>query len=154
MKRLHLHITVPEIEKAVSFYNILFNQKADVEKTDYAKWLLDDPAINFAISTRGRSTGLNHLGFQVDDDASLAEITERLKQAEFSGYAESEANCCYAKSNKYWTRDPADIPWENFHTLGEIPVFGEDTQPAEDAVAESACCPDSGADSRSGGCCS
>ncbi len=135
MKRLHLHITVPDIEKAVNFYNILFNQEADVEKADYAKWLLDDPAINFAISNRSKNTGLNHLGFQVDDDDALAEISDRLKQAEFSGTVETEANCCYAKSNKYWTRDPADIPWENFHTLGAIPVFGEDTQ-AEPGAGE------------------
>lgn len=129
MKRLHLHVTVPDIEKAVSFYNTLFDQDAIVEKPDYAKWLLDDPAINFAISTRGKTTGLNHLGFQVDDDEDLANITQRLKQAEYAGVAESEANCCYAKSNKYWTRDPADIPWENFHTLGDIEVYGEDSKP-------------------------
>jgi catechol 2,3-dioxygenase-like lactoylglutathione lyase family enzyme len=149
MKRLHLHITVPEIEKAVSFYNILFNQSPAVEKADYAKWLLDDPAINFAISTRGKTTGLNHLGFQVDDDESLAEITDRLKRAEFSGYAESEANCCYAKSNKYWTRDPANIPWENFHTLGQIPVFGDDTQPSAETIPSA----DSSGEKSDGRCC-
>jgi catechol 2,3-dioxygenase-like lactoylglutathione lyase family enzyme len=125
MKRLHVHVTVADIDKAVSFYNTLFDQVAAVVKDDYAKWMLDDPAVNFAISNRRTEVGLNHLGFQVDDDEELARIETRLKQAELDGLKESNTSCCYAKSNKYWTQDPAKIHWENFHTLDSIPVFGD-----------------------------
>lgn len=125
MKRLHVHVTVEDIEKGVNFYNTLFAQDASVVKEDYAKWMLDDPAVNFAISTSCKEVGLNHLGFQVDSDAELSEIEQRLKEAELSGLKEENRDCCYANSNKYWTMDPAKIPWENFHSLNSIPTFGE-----------------------------
>lgn len=144
MKRLHLHVSVEDIDKSIKFYSTLFGQEASVVKDDYAKWLLDDPAVNFAISNRGSNIGLNHLGFQVDDDEQLQAITDRLNDAEIAGMAEAGANCCYAKSDKYWTKDPANIPWENFRTLGDIPLFGEDhgPEPVEDGMKASgaACC--------------
>lgn len=128
MKRLHVHITVEDLAKSVRFYSTLFAKPADVVKEDYAKWMLDDPAVNFAVSDRCGKVGLNHLGFQVDSDQELAEIETRFKQAEYTGLKEANRNCCYAKSNKYWTMDPANIPWENFHTLDSIPTFGESAE--------------------------
>lgn len=125
MKRLHVHVTVEEIEKGISFYNSLFAQDASVVKDDYAKWMLDEPAVNFAISTKCGKVGLNHLGFQVDSDEELNEIEDRLKNAELSGIKEENTSCCYAKSNKYWTRDPANIPWENFHSLDPVETDGD-----------------------------
>lgn len=125
MKRLHVHVTVDDLEKGINFYETLFAQDASVVKDDYAKWMLDDPAVNFAISTSCGKVGLNHLGFQVDSDEELHEIESRLKEAELSGTKEENKNCCYAKANKYWTMDPAKIPWENFHTLDTIPTFGD-----------------------------
>ncbi len=127
MKRLHLHVAVENLEQAIDFYDTLFAHSADVVKDDYAKWMLDDPAINFAISKRCGKPGLNHLGFQVDSDEELEVIRARLQQAEIKGMEEKEQSCCYARANKYWTIDPANIPWENFHTLEAIPTFGEST---------------------------
>ena len=125
MKRLHVHVSVDDLDRGINFYNTLFNQDADVVKHDYAKWMLDEPAVNFAISEKCGKLGLSHLGFQVDDDDELEAIEKRLKQAELSGLKEENRNCCYAKSNKYWTTDPANIPWENFHTLESIATFGD-----------------------------
>ncbi|HIF74071.1 MAG TPA: glyoxalase/bleomycin resistance/dioxygenase family protein [Porticoccaceae bacterium] len=125
MKRLHVHVTVDDIEKGISFYSTLFAQEASVVKNDYAKWMLEDPAVNFAISEKHGKVGLNHLGFQVDSDAELKEIEDRLREAELTGHKEDNKNCCYAKANKYWTMDPAKIPWENFRTLDSIPTFGD-----------------------------
>jgi len=127
MKRLHVHVSVKDIDTSVGFYSVLFDQEPEVLKKDYAKWLLDDPALNFAISNRGKSVGLNHLGLQVEKDCDLQAIEDRLNAAELKGLKQENANCCYARSNKYWTTDPANIPWENFKTLDSIPVFGEDT---------------------------
>ena len=128
MKRLHIHVSVDDLDKSIGFYSTLFARQADVVKGDYAKWMLDDPAVNFAISKRCGKVGLNHLGFQVDSDEELAEIQERLDQAEIKGLQEADRKCCYARSNKYWTLDPANIPWENFHTLDSIPTFGESNE--------------------------
>ena len=125
MKRLHVHVSVKDLDKGIGFYSTLFGHKADVIKDDYAKWMLDDPAVNFAISERCGKVGLNHLGFQVDSDTELAEIEDRLKEAEIEGHKEENRSCCYAKANKFWTKDPADIPWENFHTLEAIQTFGD-----------------------------
>lgn len=126
MKRLHVHVSVKELDKSIAFYNALFDAEPTVEKTDYAKWMLDDPAVNFAISTSSEKVGLNHFGFQVDSNEALEAIHQQLDAAAVAGHAENEAECCYAKSNKYWTMDPAGIPWENFHTLEQIETFGED----------------------------
>ena len=141
MKRLHVHVSVADIDQGINFYNTLFNQEASVVKDDYAKWMLDDPAINFAISSRSTRVGLNHLGFQVDSDEELAEIEDRLNRAQLRGVGEHNTNCCYARSNKYWTMDPASIPWENFHTMDSIPTFGEsDDSEKLTAALRKGCC--------------
>jgi len=139
MKRLHLHVAVNELDKAIQFYNTLFATEAAIVKEDYAKWMLEEPAINFAISSRGHPSGLNHLGFQVDDSEQLAEISTRMESAGFKGRPEEDAKCCYAHSNKYWTMDPANIPWESFHTMGEIQTY-YNTEPAPANTSDERCC--------------
>lgn len=125
MSRLHVHIAVDDIEKSIRFYNALFNHAPTVHEADYAKWELADPAVNFAISTHGTRTGLDHVGLQADSDEELQAIQARLEQAGITGQAQPDAACCYAKSDKYWTTDPQGIAWETFHTLETIPTFGE-----------------------------
>lgn len=138
MKRLHVHIAVDDLQKSVGFYSALFAQQPTVEKPDYAKWALEDPRVNFAISMRGRKAGLDHLGIQVEDEAELAEMQSRLTRAELPIASQEGTACCYAKSDKHWTLDPQGIAWESFHSLSSVPVFGQDhaTQNAE----ASACC--------------
>jgi hypothetical protein len=136
MKRFHVNVTVKDISEAVRFYSALFDAAPVVLKTDYAKWMLDDPRINFAISTRGERAGVNHLGMQVDSAAELAAMRAQLVQAGNAMIEQSEAACCYANSDKYWITDPAGTPWETFHTLGTIPIYGADT----DAVSETDAC--------------
>ena len=143
MKRFHVHVTVADLEKSTRFYAAMFGAPPSVEKHDYAKWMLDDPRINFAISTRSGTTGLNHLGFQAETDDELQDIHTRLQQADTSIVAEAGADCCYAKSDKYWVQDPSGIAWESFRTLDSIPVYGEDT-PAAPKEAASACAVGSG----------
>jgi len=128
MKRLHIHISVPELQQAIDFYRALFDQAPDVTKPDYAKWMLDDPAVNFAISVGHGKKGVNHLGFQFDSDEAVDDIQQRLRAAHIKGMDETDVNCCYANSNKYWTVDTAGIAWEQFHTLSEIPTFGDRPQ--------------------------
>ena len=139
MKRLHVHVAVNDLAQSLRFYSALFAAEPTVKKDDYAKWQLDDPRVNFAISTRGKTPGLDHLGIQAEDDAELEEIGSRLKQAEVPAMTQKNASCCYAKSDKYWTLDPQGIAWESFHTLDTIPVFGADTasMPQE---RKAACC--------------
>ena len=139
MKRFHVHVAVHDLEQSIRFYSALFGAAPAVTKPDYAKWMLDDPRINFAISNRSAKTGVNHLGLQADDGAELEEIGTRLAEADVATTAEKGANCCYAKSNKYWTVDPQGVPWESFHTLDTIPVFGGEAQ-ATSQKATSACC--------------
>ncbi len=154
MKRLHVHIAVDDLAANVDFYSALFGTEPSVLKGDYAKWRIEDPRVNFAISTRGRTPGLDHLGIQVDEEAELNEVRGRLESAGVRGLAQEGTTCCYAESDKYWTVDPQGIAWESFHTLAEAPVFGESP---ERAANEGACCtPDlSGAQSEgaSGQCC-
>ena len=139
MKRLHVHVAVHDLEQSIRFYSALFAAQPAVKKDDYAKWMLDDPRVNFAISKRGAKAGLDHLGIQAEDDAELEEIGSRLAQADVSLLPQKGASCCYAKSDKYWTIDPQGIAWESFHTLESVPVYGAD---ARVVVAESkaACC--------------
>jgi catechol 2,3-dioxygenase-like lactoylglutathione lyase family enzyme len=140
MKRFHVHVAVPNLAQSVRFYSTLFGSEPTVTKEDYAKWMLEDPRVNFAISQRGASVGINHLGFQVDSDAELEALHTQLESADRAVLAEQGANCCYAKSNKYWVTDPAGIAWESFHSLGSVPMFGaEEAEPA-DAKAQGACC--------------
>lgn len=137
MKRFHVHLAVSNLEASIRFYNALFAAEPDVIKEDYAKWMLEDPSVNFAISQRSASHGLDHLGFQVDSDAELAQINDRLEAAELPSIEESGTACCYSRSNKYWSVDPQGIAWEGFHSLSEIPTFNEAEKPGE---GESACC--------------
>lgn len=137
MKRFHVHVSVTDLSQSVGFYSKLFGAEPSVTKTDYAKWMLDDPRINFAISTREGKAGLNHLGFQVDSDEELTQLREQAQKADIAAVEELGAACCYAKSDKHWIEDPQGIAWETFHTLGDIPVFGA---PAVKAEQSSACC--------------
>ena len=148
MKRLHLHVSVEDVTAAARFYSTLFAAEPTVLKDDYAKWMLDDPRVNFAISSRGDKPGLDHLGIQVDDASELSELKARAQSADMTLLDEGATTCCYAKSEKHWVTDPQGIAWEHFHTLGNIPVFNETTKvPVGDAscapsavAAEPACC--------------
>lgn len=123
MKRFHIHVGVKDLEKSVLFYSTLFGQKPAKIKDDYAKWMLEDPRINFAISTQVGENGVDHLGIQVDQDSELTEITERLKNADLGVYDEGESTCCYAESKKAWVKDPAGIAWEAYRTMADVEVF-------------------------------
>ena len=136
MKRLHVHTKVSDLDESVSFYTTLFNAPPDVIKSDYAKWMLDDPRVNFAITPQAADTGIHHLGIQVDDDAELAEITDRLERAARPLARQQDAACCYASANKTWVNDPQGIAWETFHTTGENTVYGNDHAPREAGRAE------------------
>jgi catechol 2,3-dioxygenase-like lactoylglutathione lyase family enzyme len=141
MKRMHVHVSVEDISKAVGFYSALFAAKPAVVKDDYAKWMLDDPRVNFAISTRGREPGLDHLGIQVENDGELQEVYARLRQAGGAILEEGPTTCCYAKSEKSWIDDPAGISWETFHTTGEATDYGTSVQRGAQIAHAKACCP-------------
>lgn len=142
MKRLHVHVAVRSIEESVGFYSQLFAQPPTVLKDDYAKWMLDDPRVNFAISQRGREPGLDHLGIQVENADELAEVTARLKAADIKVMDQGEATCCYAKSEKAWIVDPQQIAWETFLTKGESTVYGNDNEVSGVPMAKpkTSCC--------------
>ena len=131
MKRMHVHVSVEDITKAVGFYSALFAAKPAVVKGDYAKWMLDDPRVNFAISQRNKVTGVEHLGIQVEDGAELTQVYERLKRAQGPVFEEGATTCCYAKSEKSWIEDPQGVQWETFLTTGESPVYGTDSAIAQ-----------------------
>jgi catechol 2,3-dioxygenase-like lactoylglutathione lyase family enzyme len=134
-----VHVAVHDLSRSVRFYSALFGAEPTVKKDDYAKWQLEDPRVNFAISTRAKKAGLDHLGIQAEDDGELQELAARLAQADVSTLPQKGASCCYAKSDKYWTLDPQGIAWESFHTLDSIPVFGADTR-SETKDKSGACC--------------
>jgi len=136
MKRFHVHVAVPDLQKSIQFYSTLFGAQPSVVKDDYAKWMLEDPRVNFAISKRGSTAGVNHLGFQVEDDSELQEIHARLQQADAEVGEEKNVSCCYARSDKYWVTDPAGIAWESFHSLGTVPFYNGEASETE----ASACC--------------
>jgi hypothetical protein len=125
MKRLHVHVSVDDIEKSVAFYSVLFATEPTVIENDYAKWMLDDPRVNFAISKRGDVSGVQHLGIQVESAEELAEVYDRLKRAERPVVEEKATTCCYAHSDKQWIADPQGIAWETFLTHGSATVYGE-----------------------------
>ena len=134
MKRFHVHVAVPDLQQAIRFYSTMFGAEPSVVKEDYAKWMLEDPRVNFAISQRGEASGVNHLGFQVDNASELTEIHSRLQAADSGVVEEKNASCCYARSDKYWVTDPAGVPWESFHSLGTVPFFhGEAKEPQKNA---------------------
>ena len=136
MKRFHVHVAVHDLEQSIRFYSALFGTTPAVKKDDYAKWMLEDPRINFAISTRANKAGVDHLGLQAENAGELEEIGSRLTQADVSLLPQKGASCCYAKSDKYWTLDPQGIAWESFHTLHSVPLYGQDTR----SQAKAACC--------------
>jgi len=127
MKRLHVHVSVKDLSASIRFYRTLFGAEPVVTQSDYAKWMLDDPRVNFAISMNRQPVGVNHLGFQVESDEELRGMRAQLEAADARMVEENEQLCCYAKSDKYWVIDPTGIAWETFHTLDRIPVYGEDT---------------------------
>jgi hypothetical protein len=139
VKRLHVHVAVHDIPQSVRFYSALFAAQPSVLKDDYAKWMLDDPRVNFAISARGAKTGLDHLGIQAENGEELEDLGTRLAQADVSTTPQKGASCCYAKSDKYWTLDPQGVAWESFHSLDSVPVYGQEVRP-QGNEAKAACC--------------
>jgi catechol 2,3-dioxygenase-like lactoylglutathione lyase family enzyme len=135
MKRFHVHAHVADLGASIAFYSKLFGAEPTRVEADYAKWMLDDPRINFAISARGAVPGVDHLGFQVDDAAELAELKARAQAADMALLDEGQTTCCYARSDKHWVTDPQGIAWEHFHSLENIPVFRE-----APAAPGAACC--------------
>lgn len=142
MKRMHLHVSVDDLAKSIRFYNSLFGAIPTVSKPDYAKWMLDNPRVNFAISQRGAKAGLDHIGIQVETDDELLEIKTRLEQAELSLLTEEATTCCYAKSDKHWVQDPSGLAWETYRTLDSAPTFSASTQTELNTHIKSsaACC--------------
>lgn len=138
MKRFHVHVHVADLGQSIGFYSKLFAAEPTRRESDYAKWMLDDPPVNFAISTRGSGTGVDHLGIQTDDPAELAGMKARAEAADMVLLDEGQTTCCYARSEKHWVTDPQGVAWEHFHTLADIPVFSEAKAP--DADGGSACC--------------
>jgi hypothetical protein len=134
MKRLHVHVAVADLGRSIGFYSTLFAAEPDVVKPDYAKWMLDDPHVNFAISARGQAAGLDHLGVQVESDGELRELAHRLKSAGETTRDEEAVTCCYAQGHKSWVADPSGLRWETFFTFGNATSYGEDA--AEIAVPE------------------
>lgn len=138
MKRLHLHVSVPDLEPAIAFYSTLFDAAPTVTKSDYAKWMLEDPRVNFAISARARANGVDHVGIQVDSREALGALAGRLKAAGETTFDQEATTCCYASSDKSWVTDTAGVRWETFFTHGEATSYGEDELLPEPAA--SACC--------------
>jgi catechol 2,3-dioxygenase-like lactoylglutathione lyase family enzyme len=139
MKRFHVHVSFKDLAESVRFYSNVFGAEPSVFKDDYAKWMIDDPRVNFAISTRDHAVGVNHLGFQTESDSELRAMRARLEGADAGLVEQTGQACCYAKSDKYWITDPQGIAWETFHTLESIPVFGD--KPAGQTAAVASCVP-------------
>jgi catechol-2,3-dioxygenase len=140
MKRLHVHVAVEDLTQSVSFYSTLFAAQPSVLKEDYAKWMLDDPRVNFAISRRGRAVGLSHLGIQVETEGELAEVYDRLKHAERPVLETGATTCCYAKSEKRWIADPQGLAWETFLTHGDSTVYGTESLAERAMMTTVGCC--------------
>ncbi len=159
MKRLHVHVSVDDLAGSIRFYNALFGAEPTVAKPDYAKWMLDDPRVNFAISARGGKAGVDHLGIQVETPEELREVYGRLQQAERPVLEENATTCCYAESEKAWTSDPQGLLWESFLTTGESTIFGDDKRLAGFRTSggkgeSSACCGAAPAPAVEAACCS
>lgn len=166
MKRFHVHVAVDDLSRSIAFYSAMFGEKPSLVKPDYAKWMLEDPRVNFAISHRGQKAGVNHLGIQAEDDAELEAVHANLRRADTAVLAEKNAHCCYARSDKYWVTDPQGIAWESFHSLGSVPVYGSDHAPpleqasrcGRNEAGAASCCAPSEANpalemNTAGGCC-
>lgn len=150
MKRMHLHVSVPDLGASIHFYETLFGAAPAVVKDDYAKWMLDDPKVNFAISERTRATGVDHIGIQVDSAEELGELAGRLKAAGADTFDQEATTCCYARSDKSWVQDPAGVRWETFFTFDEATSYGEDEVLPEPAAA---CCGPAEAPAPKQACC-
>ena len=158
MKRLHVHIAVDDLQRSIEFYSTLFDAPPTVCKDDYAKWMLEDPRVNLAISARGAQPGVEHLGIQAENGEELAEVYDRLTRADAPVLEEGETVCCYAQSEKSWINDPAGVPWEVFHTTGDSAVYGGGPELTDGRLASTptgmaiagACCAPKPASS---GCC-
>lgn len=158
MKRFHVHVGVKDLEQSMRFYSAMFGAEPTVVKPHYAKWMLDDPRVNFAISQRDQALGINHLGVQAETDEEFENIHAKLQEADSAIVQEKGVHCCYATSDKYWVTDPQGIAWESFRSLGTVPFYG-----AEDRVQKSTCgsgeptgCCSSNAEARTAthaGCC-
>ena len=148
MKRFHVHVHVEDLGRNIAFYSAMFNQQPARSEVDYAKWMLTDPPVNFAISTRGNATGVDHLGIQVDSKEELTALRGNAAQADMAVMDEGEVSCCYARSEKYWVTDPQGLAWEQFHTLDSIPVFNQ-----KPAAASAACCTATGPAAAAKACC-
>ncbi len=136
MKRFHVHVSVTDLDASIGFYSKLFNQAPAKRRSDYAKWMLEDPAVNFAISSRGRPAGVNHFGFQAESAEELATLKQRADAASGGEVLnQGETSCCYARSEKHWTIDPQGLAWEHFHTMADAATFGQET-----ATQDAACC--------------
>jgi hypothetical protein len=135
-----VHIAVDDLERSIAFYSTLFAAQPSVRKADYAKWMLEDPRVNLAISSRNRAAGIEHLGIQVESDAELRALAGRLKSAGEKTRDEEAASCCYAQSNKSWVTDPSGVRWETFFTFGEATTYGEDEPPSADKGCSVAAC--------------
>lgn len=131
MKRLHIHLAVENLEQNIRFYSTLFGCEPSVEHGDYAKWMLDDPRVNFAISNRSAKLGLDHLGIQAEDEQELQAIKQQLDATQAPIEAQEGAACCYMRSDKYWITDPQGIAWESFHSLAEVPTFNDKKAPSD-----------------------
>jgi lactoylglutathione lyase len=161
MKRFHVHVHVADLAASVAFYSRLFGAQPTRQEADYAKWMLDDPRVNFAISSRGGEPGVDHLGFQTDSAEELAELKARAAAAELAYADEGQTTCCYARSEKHWITDPQGVAWEHFHTLADVPVFreGPSKAAAADPAQPAACCTPTtrgkpvGVAVKAGGCC-
>jgi catechol 2,3-dioxygenase-like lactoylglutathione lyase family enzyme len=140
MKRLHVHVAVEDLSRSIGFYSTLFGAAPVVLKADYAKWMLDDPRVNFAISDRAGVAGVDHLGIQVESSEELTELAGRLKAAGEVTRDQEATTCCYAQSDKAWVNDPSGLRWETFRTFGEATAYGEDEPGAEHGVQKAACC--------------
>jgi len=142
MKRFHVHVHVEDLGKSIGFYSKLFASEPTRGESDYAKWMLEDPRINFAISTRGQTPGVDHLGLQTDDPAELETMKAQARAADLALMDEGEVSCCYSRSDKYWLTDPQGVAWEQFHTLASIPLFGAAKADAAESpeASASACC--------------
>jgi catechol 2,3-dioxygenase-like lactoylglutathione lyase family enzyme len=152
MKRFHVHVSVADLDRSIGFYSTLFGAEPSVRKPDYAKWMLEDPRVDFAISQRDSEAGVDHLGFQVESADELAEIGARLASAQLPRETQDQAACCYARSNKHWTIDPQGVAWESFHTLDSVPVYGDDLSTIGREGA-SCCVPGETESAAQGGCC-
>jgi hypothetical protein len=152
MKRFHVHVAVEDFDATMRFYSGVFGGPPTVRKTDYAKWMVDDPRINFAISRAAGAPGIDHLGIQVESGEELTSLQEQMARAQIATQDQPNAECCYARSDKYWTTDPQGIAWETFHTLESIAVRGQAARPESNG-----CCGKAPADeslsSKAAGCC-